>query len=154
MANLKSVQAVNAALFPIPSADKATDLIPIVGDYVLTAALASGDIIEMCPLPAGYVPVDVILDAEDGGTTVTADVGIMAGSWGASGVRAMPGAEFMAAKPLGTAGIYRADVPGFSRVAPAANDRSIGIKCSAVSVPTVGAKIRMTVMCRPSVEGA
>lgn len=154
MANLKSVQATGASLYPVPSADKATDLIPIVGDYVVTAALASGDIIEMCPLPAGYVPVDVILDAEDAGTTVTSDVGIMSGDWGASGVRTMAGAEFMAAKALGTAGIYRADVVGFSRVAPATNDRSIGIKTTTVSVPTAGAKLRMTVLARPAVEGA
>jgi hypothetical protein len=152
MANLKGVQATNANHLPVPSADKATDLIPIVGDYVLVAGNASGDIVEMCPLPAGYVPVDVIVDAEDGGTTVTTDVGIMSGNWGDSGVRTQ-GAEFMTGKALGTAGIYRADVVGFSRIAPTTNNRSIGMKFTTVSAPTAGAKVRMTVLARPQVEG-
>lgn len=152
MANLKGVQATNAAHLPVPSADKATDLIPIIGDYVIVAGNASGDIVEMCPLPAGYVPVDVLLDAEDCGTTCTTDVGIMSGNWGDSGVRTM-GAEFMSAKALGTAGIYRADVVNFSKVAPATNDRSIGLKFSTVNTPTAGAKLRLIVLARPAVEG-
>lgn len=153
MANFKSTQAAGAAFYPIPSADKQTDLIPIVGDYTLVAGGASGDVIEMCPLPAGYVVVDVIVDTEDLGTTWTGDVGIMSGNWAATGVRTC-GAQFMTGKAFGTAGVYRADAAGFSRVAPAANDRSIGIVGTTIGTPTTGAKIRLTAMCRPMVEGA
>lgn len=152
MANLKSVQATNASYFPVPSADAQNDLIPIVGTYVLTAGSASADIIEMVPLPAGYALVDVIVDTEDLGTTWTADVGIMSGVWGAAGARTM-GAEIMTGKAFGTAGVYRADVQGFTMIAPATTDRSIGIKGTTVSVPTAGAKIRLTALCRPQVEG-
>lgn len=153
MANLKGVQATNAALYPIPSADKQTDLIPIFGDYTLTGSEASGDIVEMCPLPAGYVPVDAIVDTEDLGATMTADVGVMSGAWGASGTRTM-GAEFMTGKAFGTVGIYRADVSGMGRIAPATTDRSIGIKFTTATTPTAGAKVRLTVLARPAVEGA
>lgn len=152
MANFKGVQATNAAHLPVPSADKATDLVPIVGHYVLTAASASGDIIEMCPLPAGYMLVDVLADIEDGGTTWTADVGIMSGAWGDGGARTM-GAEIMTGKAFGTAGIYRADVLGFTRIAPTDVNRSIGIKGTTVGTPTAGAKFTLTVFVRPKVEG-
>lgn len=150
MAILKSTQVTNRQ--PIPNAVNATDLIPIVGDYVTTGNEASGDIIEMVPLPAGYVPVDVILDAEDCGTTATTDCGVMSGAYLSSGARTC-GAEFMSAKALGTAGVYRMDAVGSSRVAPATSDRSIGLKLSTVSSPATGAKLRMTVLCRPQIEG-
>lgn len=152
MANFKSVQATNAAYFPVPSADAQTDLIPIVGTYVLTAASATADIIEMVPLPAYYALVDVIVDTEDLGVAWTADVGIMSGVWGASGARTM-GAEIMTGKAFGTTGVYRADVQGYTMIAPAATDRSIGIKGTTVTTPTAGAKIRVTALVRPQVEG-
>src|SRR3546814_9256916 len=75
MALKQSTQAAGKA--PVPSADGATDLIPIIGDYVLTGDEAANDIIEMAPLPAGYVPVDVIVDSADLGTTATASVGLL-----------------------------------------------------------------------------
>src|SRR3546814_19854601 len=73
MALKQSTQAAGKA--PVPSADGATDLIPIIGDYVLTGDEAANDIIEMAPLPAGSVPVDVIVDSADLATTPAATVG-------------------------------------------------------------------------------
>lgn len=150
MANLKSTQTTAKAV--VPSADGATDLIAIFADHTLAAGGVSGDIIEMCPLPAGYVPVDVIVDTEDCGTTWTADVGIMSGDYLASGARTC-GAQFMTGKAFGTTGIYRADVAGAGRIAPTTNDRSIGIKGTTIGTPTTGAKIRLTLLCRAQVEG-
>jgi hypothetical protein len=98
---------------------------------------------------------DVIVDTDDLGTAFTADVGIMAGAWGAGGTRTVA-AQFMTGKAVGTAGVYRADVAGFSRVAPTTGDRSIGILGSTITAPTTsGARsIRMTAILRPQVEGA
>src|SRR3546814_1661093 len=79
MALKQSTQAAGKA--PVPSADGATDLIPIIGDYVLTGDEAANDIIEMAPLPAGYVPVDVIVDSADLGTTATASVGLLSAEY-------------------------------------------------------------------------
>lgn len=159
MALFKSIQIVKK--LPIPSSDSATEVIAIVGDYTLAGTEASADVIEMCPLPAGYCIVDVIVDTEDLGTTVTADVGLVSGDYDATGVRTC-GATIMTGKALGTTGIYRADVAGFSRTAPLsesagtagkAGDRGIGFALTTVSTPTAGNKVRMTVLARPQIEG-
>jgi hypothetical protein len=71
-------------------------------------------VIEMVPLPAGFCIVDVIVDTADLGTTVTADVGLLSGDYDATGARTC-GATIMTGKALGTTGIYRADVAGFSK---------------------------------------
>jgi hypothetical protein len=152
MALHKSTQVANG--LPIPNADGAMDIIPIVGDFTLPAAgFATSDVLEAVPLPAGYVPVDVIVDSEDLGATITADVGILSGNYGESGARTC-GAQFMAAKALGTAGIYRMDVAGGGRIAPTTNDRGVGINFSTVTTPTAGAKVRVTLLARPAVEAA
>ena len=150
MATLLSIQVKNK--LPVPSANAATDIIPIVGDYTLTGTEASGDELEMCPLPAGYVVTDIIVDTEDLGATVTADAGLMSGTVGDTATRTC-GAQFMAAKALGTAAIYRMDVTGGGRVAPTTADRGIGLALTTVTTPTAGAKVRMTVMARPQSEG-
>lgn len=150
MATLLSKQVTNKV--PVPSADGGSDLIFVLGDYTLLGTEATGDELEMCVLPAGYVPVDIIVDTEDCGATVTADVGIMSGTVGSTATRTCS-AVFMAAKALGTAGIYRMDVSGGGRIAPTTADRGIGFALTTVTTPTAGAKIRMTLVCRPQSEG-
>lgn len=150
MALFKAIQVVNR--LPIPSADGATDVIAIVGDWTLPAAAAAGDVVEMCGLPAGYVPVDAILDNASLGATATADVGVLSGSYNDSGLRTC-GAQLAAAQALGTAGIKRASAAGASRLAPAQNDRSVGFVLSALATPAVGAAVRMTLLARPAFEG-
>ena len=149
MATLLSKQITNKV--PFPSADGATGLIFCFGDYTLLGTEATGDELEMCVLPAGYVPVDIIVDTEDLGTAVTADAGIMSGTVGSTATRTC-GAEFMAAKALDTTGIYRMDVAGGGRVAPTTGDRGIGFALTTVTTPTAGAKVRMTVVMRPQSE--
>jgi hypothetical protein len=152
MANLKSVQATNSKLLPVPSANGATAPIVVSGDYVIKAGSASGDIHEMVPWPANTILVDLTVDNQSLGTTFTSDVGVMSGAWGDSGVRTQ-GAEIMTGKAFGTAGISRADVAGFSRLAASSVDRSIGIKGTTIGTPTVGAAVRVTAWFRPVVEG-
>lgn len=153
MANLKGTQAANASFFPVPSAEGQAEEIVIFGDLTLAAGGASGDIIEMLPWPRNMTLVDLIADCEGlAGTTWTADVGIMSGNWGDSGTRTM-GAEIMTGKAFAGAGIFRADVAGFSRLASAANDRSIGVKGTTITGPTTGKKLRLTARFRPLVEG-
>ena len=133
----------------------------IFGDYTLAGTEASSDVIEMVPLPAGFCIVDVIVDTADLGTTVTADVGLLSGDYDATGARTC-GATIMTGKALGTTGIYRADVAGFSRTAPlsesagttgAPGHRGVGFALTTVSAPTAGAKVRMTLLARPSSNG-
>jgi len=152
MPNFKGTQATQAAFFPTPNPDGQADLIAITGELVLPAGTASGDIFEVVPYPENCTLVDLIADVEDCGTTFTADVGIMSGAWGDSGTRTC-GAEFMTGKAFGTAGIYRADVVGFTHIAPSTTTRSIGVRGTTIGTPTTGAKIYITATFRPQVEG-
>lgn len=152
MAILKTTQVTNMNRNQIPSGDRATDLVPIFGDYTLLGTEATNDILEAIPFPANHQLVDLYVDTDDLGTAVTADVGIMSGAFLDTGARTC-GAEIMTGKALGTAGAYRADVAGFSRIAASATDRSIGVKLSSVSVPTASAKLRVNALFRPIWEG-
>lgn len=155
MARKLAVQVLNEE--PLMSANQAGDIIPLVGDYVFDGTEATNDIIEMVGLPAGYVPVDMIVDNQDAGTTVTANAGIITGQFNKTteddGDPRTCGAEFMSAKALGTASLLRMDVVGSHRIAPVSYDRGIGFALSSVSAPTAGAKVRMTVTARPALNG-
>lgn len=152
MALLRALQVVQN--LPVPVVDRATDLLPVFADYTFTGAEATNDVIEMVPLPRGYVPVDGFADAEDAGTTVTANCGVLSGEYGSTDGARTCGAQFMSAKAFGTAGVYRFDVVGFSRLAPSsAADRGLGFALTSVSTPTAGARLRLVVFCRPAIEG-
>lgn len=155
MALFKATQVRNSV--PVPSANSATEVIAIVGDFTIPTGFASGDIVELGPIPAGYVPVDLIVDNAACGTTVTSDFGILSGNYGdgthgASTTRTC-GAQLAAAQALQTAGIKRSAAAGAGRIAPTTNDRSFGFVASTVSAPTVGAVLRATLLVRPQSEG-
>lgn len=150
MALFKATQVTNKV--PVPSASSATELIYVVGDFTIPTGFASNDVVEMGALPAGYVPVDLIVDNAAGGTTVTSDFGILSGNYGDGGTRTC-GAQFASAQALQTAGIKRMAAAGGGRLAPTTNDRGWGFVATTVSVPTVGAAVRATLICRPQSEG-
>lgn len=146
--------------YPAITASGAHDLVAVRADYTVSAALELNDIIEMIELPPGHVPVDVILDTDDldtGTPAITLDVGILAGAVGDTTVgNRTNGAQFLAASTAGQAGgIARADVKGFTRLAPSDSRRSIGVSVKAA--PAVGAtsgKVSLTVLYRPAIHGA
>src|SRR3546814_14466938 len=107
----------------------------------------------MAPLPAGYVPVNVIVDSADLGTTATASVGLLSAEYRKNTDASTCGAEFMSGKALGTAGIQRMDVAGGGRIAPTTTDRSGGIKLTAIATLTEGAAVRLTLLARPQIAG-
>ena len=155
MATLQSTQVARKDV--VPSADSATEVIAIIGDYVVPATAAEDDIIEMCALPAGYVVVDLILDSpiidEHETPTVTIDVGILSGTYGSTAVRTI-GAQFIAASTVGgTGGVARMSVAGAGRIAPTTADRGIGITFSAAfATLDAGGTVRLTVYARPQSE--
>lgn len=151
MAKLKSVQV--AADLPLLTASSANDLIPLFGDYVMTGDEAEDDILELVGLSAGYVPVDVIVDSEDLGATAVVKVGVMSGDFNSDEARTC-GGEFIAAGNIAAAALLRMSVPGGGRVAPTQNDRGIGLEFTTLTVPVEGAKIRVTVLARPQIDGA
>lgn len=154
MALYKSTQVTNMNRNQIPSVDRATDLLPIFGEYVETGSEVSGDIVEMIPFPANHILVDLWLDNQSlAATTATSDVGVMSGAFLDTGARTC-GAEFMSAKALATAAFNRMDVTGAGRVAASATDRSIGLKLTTIAgAVTAGRVVRMQALFRPMWEG-
>lgn len=150
MALFKATQVVNKQI--VPSANGASMSIVIVGDFTIPAAFAAADVVEMVPLPAGYVPVGLTVDNDINGAVLTAGVGLLTGAFDAVGARTC-GSEALAAAAFGTAGLKYAAVAGFTRLLPTAGDRGIGFVASAVTTPTVGSKIRFTLRARPMLEG-
>lgn len=156
MSLLQSTQAANR--MPIPSANTATDLVPIVATFVVPAGLALNDVIEMGPLQAGYVPVDFTADFADcdsnGTPTIKFDAGILSGNWLDTGARTC-GADFLSADVTAQAGgIARMNRIGATRIAPTTNDRSWGLKVNTgAATLTAGAVITATLFVRPKIEG-
>lgn len=150
MALFKATQVVNK--LPVMTGDRASDVIAIVGDFTIPAGIATNDVVEMVPLPAGYVPVDVMVDNAALGTTMTFDAGVLSGDFDATGARTC-GAQFMTGQAGQTAGIKRLAVAAGMRLAPTTNTRGLGFAFTSVSTPTAGAVVRMTLLCRPQVEG-
>jgi hypothetical protein len=147
----KAQQVANRV--PVPSANAATDVIPIVGDFLIPAGLVTGDIFELAPLPAGYVVVDIDVDHAILGSAFTGAIGLMSGNYLDGGARTC-GAQFIAAATYQAAAIKRIDVAGGMRIAPTTNDRSIGLVISGtLTSPVVGAALRITVLARPASEG-
>ncbi len=155
MALFQSLQATNRQ--PIPSAQSATDLVPLVTTFVVPAGLANGDIIEMGPLQAGYVPVDLIVAYPDmdTGTGITFDAGLLSGNYLDGGTRTI-GSEFFASDATAqTGGIARMNKAAGAQIAPTTNHRSWGLKMAhAVGTAlTAGGTITATMMVRPQIEG-
>lgn len=131
--------------------------IAIVGDFVTVAGLTADDVIEMAILPGGYVPLGAKLVCEDldTGTTLALDVGVVSGTAGAADNTRTCGNEAVAASVVGQAGGVVVDnKAAFSLLAVSESDRGIGIKLAASAAGLIaGAKIRLTVMARPALNG-
>lgn len=144
MAQFNSLQVTRGDI--VPNALDAVDVVPLVADFTVPAGLAANDTVILGTLPAGHVPVDLIVDNEDCGGTITADFGLVAANGSV-------GAEFINDADLGTAGIKRLSAAGGARIAPSATDRRWGIAFAAATTPTAGAKVRATLLVRPQSEG-
>lgn len=147
-------QIVNNA--PLMSADGADDQVCLVGDFVTVAGIVAGDIIEMCGLPAGYVPVDATMAAGASvGATFTSDCGILSGNYGVADNARTIGNEAWAAATAGqgAAGLQRCNKAALLQLAPADNDRGIGIKVATLATLVVGTTVRLNVIARPALDG-
>ena len=157
MALRQSVQI--AQKLPTIAAD-GYEPIAIVGDYVTIAGNVINDVIEFAILPAGYVPVDAILATEDvdsgGAPAMTLDLGLISGVAGlADNARTCGNEAFAASTVAQTGGLARPTKANFAMIAPTDADRGIGIKVAAAAATlVVGAKMRLTVIARPALNGA
>lgn len=158
MAFRRSTQS--ASRVPALSLMAAGAALTIMAEYVVTAATANTDIIEMLALPAGTVVSRLTLVAEDidSANTVTLDVGLMNGQYlnalDDAGAARTCGAEFLSADTTARAGgVAVSAVRAGHMLAPSLSDRSIGIKITAAMTAVVGAKIRLIVEASPVPPG-
>jgi hypothetical protein len=144
MPNFQSRQ-VRAGL-PAKSALDASSLVFVHGDYTVKTGDAINDIVEMGAIPAGCVPVDVVVHTGALGASATLDVGVLAGNYGDAGTRAM-GNEFAAAAAAATAVVIRS-TKSLAALAATDNDRGWGVKFLGAN-PAAGQVVRATLICRP-----
>jgi hypothetical protein len=137
----------------MPTSADGAEVLAVRATYSLAAALAAGDIVQMMPLPAGFVPVDFILDSDDldtnGTPTIAFDVGLI-------DTNGNVGQEVFAATPVAQAGgVVRPTAKTAFRVAPSDSDRMIAIKvATGPATGTTSGIIGLTMKYRTSVYGA
>jgi hypothetical protein len=146
MALFQSVQVI--ANKAIPATRGGVDVAAITGEFVVPAGLALNDIIEFVGLPAGHIPVDLVVSAPDmdTGTTITLDAGILTGRFGdpVLGSRTI-GSEFFAASTVGQAGGLARAAKSLSGVLPKTSEQGVGLKVAAAATGlTTGGTIRVT----------
>lgn len=138
---LKKTDHANGVI-PTPVA-AGCEVVVCRASYTLTADLAANDIIELMTLPAGHVPVDIILDTDDLGTTGAVSVGLLNSGKTDLDTTASGGAAWLTSGDVNTAATgLRADAGGLramSRVvADQAANRPVGIKIATDTTATSG----------------
>ena len=150
----QSLQISNA--LAVISAD-GFEPIAIVGDFTVPASLVATDVIEMCILPAGYVPLSAKLCADDidTGAALTMDVGIITGVAGKFDNARTCGNEAIAGTTIGqTGGLVIDNKPEYSMLLPAVVDRGVGVRIATGAAGlVVGSRLRLTIHARPQLNG-
>lgn len=124
--------------------------------YTLTGDLAAGDIIEVGNLPAGALPVDIVLDCDDmdSGTTGTVSVGILNAGKTDLDTTASGGAAWLTAQSIQAATAVRADAGGLRAMSRVAvdneDDRPVGIKIVGETAAAAAQVIGLTLLYRPA----
>lgn len=143
MANSQAI-AVQQYRTP-PSAEFAGKVVVHEGEYDVTVAGAElgadGDTIDLCVLPAGHVPVDFLLAADDldGATALVLDVGLR----NADGAGTDDPDAFIDGSTVGQAGgIARAGVVAFADIAPADVDRFVYVTAVTAAGTDAAGKLR------------
>ena len=142
MALKQSLHALGTIPMPLPSGP---GLCAVRTTYTLTADLSANDIIEMGFIPANCVPVDLILDSDDLGSTGTLSVGLL--NTGKTDLDS----TWLAASDVNTAATaYRADAAGLlamSRISATNTQRPYGVKLATDITATTGT-VGLTLMYR------
>lgn len=137
--------------FPTPVAS-GSETVVCRAEFKLSADLAANDIIQMMDLPAGHVPVDIIVDTDDLGTTGTVSVGLLTTDKTDLDTAASGGAAWLTGGDVATAAAgLRADSGGLRAMSRCAAsntaNRAIGIKIATDTTATTGT-IGLTLLYR------
>ncbi len=120
---LKKTDYANGVI-PTPVAN-GCEVVVCRASFTLTADLAIGDLIQMMDLPAGHVPVDIILDTDDLGTTGAVAVGIANAGKTDIDTTLSGGANWLTGGDVATAATgLRADAAGLRAMSRCAPDQS------------------------------
>lgn len=144
MAIYTTIHADGVAPMPIPL-DQAVvaERMP----FAVTETMSSGDLIEIGPLPADCVPIDLIVDQDAMGTGATCSVGLLneAGD-------DLAGDAWTTDADVAAAGASRADDAGLramARVSAGADNRRLAIKLTSATTATSG-ELAVTLLYRAS----
>lgn len=149
MANFKSpLCQLTTGYRPPITPSQAGEVKAVRGSVTLPNTLAANDIVELVPLPAGCVPVDVIVDADDldsAGPTITLTAGIV----NAAGDDLVANTDFFTASTVAQAGgIQRMDKKTGPRIASSSSTRNVGLKVIAAATAKVQGVVGMTLFYR------
>lgn len=143
----------------IPTAMDGVCVVPIVGEFVIPAGFANGDVVEMGGLPPGHIPVDAIFhwpDIDSNGTpTVTADIGLVTGQFGLVLGSRDCGNQFVGGSTVPrTGGVDRVN-KSLSTIEPTDTERGWGFKVTAaIATLATGGKVRAVLYAAPAPQGA
>lgn len=147
MATYETTQVASSR--PPATSTSAGQAVFTYGQFTVATALALNDVIRLCQLPPGHVPVDFILDTDDLDTNGTPTIVVKAGIEGLGSAN-----QFLNASTVGQAGgVARADQIGFSRIAPTETKRNVII--TVTTGPATGATsvtLRGTLVSRPALR--
>ena len=138
----------------IPASRDGVAVVAITGEFVVPAGLALNDVIELGGIPAGHVPVDLVVNLPDmdsnGAPTITLDAGLISGRFGNPDNARTCGNEFFAASTAAqTGGLARA-AKSLSGVVPASSEVGWGLKVAAgAATLATGGTIRATLFVVP-----
>lgn len=145
---------------PMPTAD-GDEVIACRMEYNNAVAYALNDVVEMGLLPAGHLPVDMILDADDldsnGAPAILLSVGILnAGKTAIDTAASSGGAAWITNSNVAQAGgIARPTAAAITRVAvDNTNSRSVGVLVATGPATGTAGKIGMTMLYRSSQYGS
>lgn len=137
--SLKKTDYATGAI-PTPVA-VACEVVACRASYTLTADLSVGDIIQMMDLPAGHVPVDILLDADAMGAG-TVSVGLANAGKTDLDTTASGGAAWLTGGAVTAAAGLRADAGGIKAlsrvVADQAANRAVAVKIVTDTTATSG----------------
>jgi hypothetical protein len=132
---------------PVPDSAQSGEVRCVYGevDLAVIGDLVVADIINLCPLPAGHVPVDALVWWDDLGDTGAATCGLTDdGDEGGEDEDSMIAA---ASLDFSSAGLARMTLPTGAQHEPVNYDRKFGLKVTEVSTAGAG-KIGMTLFYR------
>lgn len=132
--------------FPATTATASGSVTAVRGEHDVDVALADTDVINICKLPAGHVPVDFILDCDEldtGADAITMKVGLTGDD-----------DAFIASTNVGqSGGIARMSAVAGLRLAPTDTDRTVFVTVTASpGTGATGVKLGGTLMYRPATD--